>query len=252
MRILVTNDDGIQAQGLAALCGVLIDLGHRVTVIAPQDNQSGRAQAISVHPPIRARRVSFLSGLDGAFAVDGTPADCIRVLPGLMSITPDLVVSGINHGANLGTDVFRSGTVGAAREAVLSGIPAVAFSALSEIPSPGVLRYHVPEAAYLAMASPGLVINVNFPVVPNLIRVIAPVAMNGYRDETQVREVEDGQYEIRVRRSLHPADTTITDVRAALMGYVAVSRLPVLDGPQRLDQDEPLFRKMPSQDVVGG
>lgn len=252
MRVLVTNDDGIRARGLAALCGVLVELGHQVIVVAPAENQSGRSQAISMHSPIRARRVSLLPGLEGAYAVEGTPADCVRVMEALLHRAPDLVMSGINHGANLGTDVFRSGTVGAAREASLAGIPAASLSALSEVPSASVLRYHVPEIAYLAVASPGLVINVNFPVVPNLIRVIAPVARSGYRDGSEVRETGDGLYEIRLRRTLQSDDDTLTDVRAALMGYVAVSRLPALETPVPLDKDVPLVPRLPQRDAVGG
>ena len=229
MRILVTNDDGIRAQGLLALCGILLDLGHRVSVIAPAQDQSGRSQAISVHMPLYARREFVLPGLDETFAVDGTPADCIRIHAGLLADVPELVLSGINHGANLGADVFRSGTVGAAREAVLARLPAVAFSALLEVPSPEILRCHVPEAAYLAIASPGYVINVNFPVVPNLIRVIAPLAANGYHDAVETREVTDGVYELRTHRTLAPDDGDVTDLRAALTGYVSVSRLPVRD-----------------------
>jgi 5'/3'-nucleotidase SurE len=251
MRILVTNDDGIRACGLAALCGVLVELGHQVTVVAPAGNQSGRSQAISMQAPIRARRVSLLTGLVGAYAVEGTPADCVRAMEGFLPGAPDLVMSGINHGANLGPDVFRSGTVGAAREAALSGIPAVSLSTLSDVPSASLLRYHVPEVAYLAVASPGLVINVNFPVVPNLIRVIVPAATSGYRDESTVRETGDGRYEILMRRTLLPDDTTLTDIRAALMGYVTVSRLPVRETPIPLGPDLPLVPRLGHRDAGG-
>ncbi len=229
VRILVTNDDGIRAPGLLALCDVLLSLGHKVSVIAPSRDQSGRSQAVSIQTPVRAHRDFVLPGLDEAFAVEGTPADCVRIHAGLLDELPELVMSGINHGANLGADVFRSGTVGAAREAVLAGLPAVALSALSEVPSPGVLRCHVPEAAYLAIASPGFIINVNFPVLPNLIRVLAPLSTNGYRDDVAAHEVEDGVYDVSMHRTLAPEDAEITDLRAAFMGYVSVSRLPVRD-----------------------
>lgn len=125
--ILVSNDDGHFSRGLAALRAALRAIGE-VIVCAPETEQSAVSHALSLNKPLRIRDVS-----DGVFAVDGTPADCVyvalhaegRILPR----RPDLVVSGINHGLNLGQDVFYSGTVAAAREGALRGIPAIAASA---------------------------------------------------------------------------------------------------------------------------
>jgi 5'-nucleotidase len=120
--LILTNDDGIDAPGLAALREAAEGLG-RATVIAPSGPQSGCGHAVTTHAPFRAERRG-----PSSFAVEGTPADCVRL--GLSQLAPeaDWVLSGINAGGNLGADVFHSGTVAAAREAVLHGKPAVAIS----------------------------------------------------------------------------------------------------------------------------
>jgi 5'-nucleotidase len=122
-RILIlTNDDGIDAPGLAALGKAAEGLGHR-RVIAPAGPWSGRGHAVTTDGPFR-----IVGGSDGRFAVEGTPADCVRV--GLHHLAPDAewILAGINAGGNLGADVYHSGTVAAAREAVLHGRPAIALS----------------------------------------------------------------------------------------------------------------------------
>jgi len=125
--ILVSNDDGFFAPGCVALREALRDIAEVVTV-APASQQSAVSQAISLHRPVRVREVE-----PKVFAVDGTPADSVYVglfHEGILSRRPDLVVSGVNHGPNLGNDVFYSGTVAAAREAAFRGIPSIAFSQL--------------------------------------------------------------------------------------------------------------------------
>src|SRR5215472_1195644 len=123
--ILVTNDDGIHAGGLAALAGALGELGE-VWVIAPEREQSACGHALTLHRPIRA-----VSMGERRFAVNGTPSDCVNLaVLGFMPERPVLVASGINHGANLGDDVTYSGTVSAAMEATLLGVPAIAVSLL--------------------------------------------------------------------------------------------------------------------------
>ncbi len=125
--ILLSNDDGHFSRGIQALRAALQKIGD-VVIAAPETEQSAASHALSLHKPLRLRRVQ-----EGLFAIDGTPADCVyvalhaegRVVPR----RPDLVVSGINHGLNLGQDVFYSGTVAAAREGALRGVPAIAASA---------------------------------------------------------------------------------------------------------------------------
>jgi 5'-nucleotidase len=123
MHILVSNDDGILAAGISLLADACRDVGH-VTVVAPDREQSGTSHSLTLHHPLRAQRRP-----DGAFQVDGTPTDCVMLaIEGLMPERPDFVFSGINHGPNMGEDVLYSGTVSAAMEAVMLGVPGVALS----------------------------------------------------------------------------------------------------------------------------
>jgi 5'-nucleotidase len=126
--VLLSNDDGYASPGIRAMRAALLEAGGEVIVLAPESEQSASSHALSLHRPLRLRSVER-----GVFALDGTPADCVyvalhagtRVLPR----RPDLVVSGINSGMNLGQDAFYSGTIAAAREGALRGIPALATSA---------------------------------------------------------------------------------------------------------------------------
>ena len=123
MNILICNDDGYQAPGIGALYDALADLG-RVEVVAPEHNNSAKSNALTLHSPLYVHRAA-----NGFRYVNGTPADCVHIaLTGLLGWRPDLVVSGINNGANMGDDTIYSGTVGAAMEGYLMGIPALAFS----------------------------------------------------------------------------------------------------------------------------
>lgn len=126
MKILVTNDDGIHAPGITALAEALGRVGE-VAVVAPDRERSAVSHALTLHHPLRAECLG-----PGRFAVDGTPTDCVNLgIHSLLDFHPDLVVSGINRGANLGDDVTYSGTVAAAMEATLMGIPAFAISLAS-------------------------------------------------------------------------------------------------------------------------
>lgn len=129
MRILLTNDDGIEAEGLRAVRSALLGVeGIELDVIAPDSNRSAIARGITTRAPLAVAEVPFDDGGTG-FATDGTPVDCVRFADlGLGGGRPDLIVSGINHGANLGDDVTYSGTVAAALEGIILGIPAIAVS----------------------------------------------------------------------------------------------------------------------------
>ncbi|HEX9165123.1 MAG TPA: 5'/3'-nucleotidase SurE [Gemmatimonadales bacterium] len=126
MRILVSNDDGILAPGIAVLAEACRRVGQ-VTVVAPDREQSGTSHSLTLHHPLRPTRRH-----DGSFQVDGTPTDCVLLAIGqLMPDAPDFVFSGINHGPNMGEDVLYSGTVSAAMEAVALGVPGIAVSLAS-------------------------------------------------------------------------------------------------------------------------
>ena len=129
MRVLLTNDDGIQATGLHEGRRALEALeGIEVKVIAPDSNRSATARSITTRSPLWVREVDFGDGEFG-FATEGTPVDCVRFADlGLLGERPELIVSGINHGSNLGDDITYSGTVAAALEGIVLGIPAVAVS----------------------------------------------------------------------------------------------------------------------------
>lgn len=165
--VLLSNDDGHTAPGLAAVRAALSTHAD-VIVCAPEANQSATSHALSLHRVLRLRRLS-----EGAFSVDGTPADCVyvalhagtRILPR----RPDLVVSGMNHGLNLGQDVFYSGTVAAAREGALRGIPSIALSAdvAADVAAAAALGTRLALALHAAVARGAVfttpLLNVNIP-----------------------------------------------------------------------------------------
>lgn len=123
MKILISNDDGYQAPGIVALYEALKTIAD-VEVVAPEHNNSAKSNALTLHSPLYVHKAH-----NGFRYVNGTPADCVHIaLTGLLGYRPDLVVSGINNGANMGDDTIYSGTVGAAMEGYLFGIPAIAFS----------------------------------------------------------------------------------------------------------------------------
>jgi len=127
MKILVSNDDGYLATGINVLTEALQAVAD-VIVVAPDRNRSAASNSLTVHSPLRVQKVA-----DNRYSVDGTPSDCVHLaLTGFLDVEPDLVVSGINHGANLGDDVIYSGTVAAAMEGRFLGLPAIAVSLASE------------------------------------------------------------------------------------------------------------------------
>ncbi len=133
MRLLISNDDGIFAQGIRVLANTLAQAGHQVTVVCPDRERSATGHGLTMHDPIRAEQVdSIFDSSIQAWACSGTPSDCVKLALGaLLDQPPDFVLSGINHGANLGTDILYSGTVAAAMEGVIEGIPSMALSLTS-------------------------------------------------------------------------------------------------------------------------
>ena len=169
MRILLTNDDGIQAVGIRHLYKGLVAAGHDVLVAAPISEQSAVGHAITIASPLRVKEFCE-NGFQG-LGVSGTPADCVKLaLTTLMAEKPDLVVSGINAGANVGIDILYSGTVSAATEGALMGYPAVAVSDDNFAPSDLTAQGEY-VAAFIAgrpweAAPPRCVLNLNFPNLP--------------------------------------------------------------------------------------
>ncbi|BAY74862.1 stationary-phase survival protein SurE [Nostoc linckia NIES-25] len=133
MKLLISNDDGISAMGIRTLANYLAQAGHDVTVVCPDRERSATGHGLTMHQPIRAEIVeSFFDPAVKAWACDGTPSDCVKLaLWALLDTPPDFVLSGINQGANLGTEILYSGTVSAAMEGLIEGIPSVAMSLTS-------------------------------------------------------------------------------------------------------------------------
>ena len=165
MHILVSNDDGYTATGLEALVGALKDLGE-LTVVAPETNHSGASNSLTLNRPLAVRQAA-----NGFFYINGTPSDCVHVaLTGLLDRRPDLVVSGINNGANMGDDTLYSGTVAAATEGYLFGIPAIAFSQVvkgwEHIEAAAAVARRVVERQLAEPLAAPVLLNVNIPNLP--------------------------------------------------------------------------------------
>ncbi len=164
MRILISNDDGYLAPGLAALADALAAIAE-VVVVAPDSNRSGASNSLSLDRPLSVQQAA-----NGCYFVNGTPTDCVHVaLTGLLDYRPDLVVSGINNGQNMGDDTLYSGTVAAATEAYLFGIPAIAFSQVDHgwqhIDAAARMARDIVQRRFDGLASPFL-LNVNIPNLP--------------------------------------------------------------------------------------
>jgi len=169
MRFLISNDDGIHSEGIIQLASSISELGE-VTVVAPDIERSATGHAITMHYPLRVREVK-LPGLNvNAFAVDGTPADCVKLgIDELLDYKPDFVLTGINRGANLGTDVLYSGTVSAAIEGCIMGVPSAAFSLVladkMDYSLAGKVAVEVIKKLADMNLAPSTLVNVNIPNV---------------------------------------------------------------------------------------
>jgi 5'-nucleotidase len=242
MRLLLSNDDGVSALGLRTLANQLAEAGHEVTVVCPDQERSATGHGLTLHHPIRAEQVeSIFHPAVKAWACSGTPADCVKLaLWALLEQPPDLVLAGINHGSNLGTDVLYSGTVSAAMEGVIEGIPGIAFSLCSF-----TSREFTAAAAFAEMLVAQLekqplpellLLNVNVPAVePEAIAGVA-ITRQGIRRYVDVFEKRldprgktyywlAGEVLEEVKE---PGDRSIqaqTDVEAVRNNYIAITPL---------------------------
>ncbi len=165
MKILVSNDDGYLATGINVLAEAMGEIAE-VVVVAPDRNHSGASNSLTLHSPLRIRRVR-----DGFYCVNGTPSDSVHLaLSGYLDFEPDLVVSGINHGANLGDDVIYSGTVAAAMEGRFLGFPAVAVSLVgpraTHFETAGRVARDIVDRLGRDKLPPDIILNVNVPDRP--------------------------------------------------------------------------------------
>ncbi len=239
MRVLLTNDDGIAARGLQSLRRALVALGGiDVVTIAPDSNRSATARSITTRSPLAVEEVTFEDGNVG-YATTGTPVDCVRFAElGLGGPRPDLIVSGINHGANLGDDITYSGTVAAALEGIVLGIPAFAFSQQTAGGGLGYVsgRFDFTLAAGFAArlvdrvrseAMPeATLINVNFPGVEVTGVEVTALGKRIYNDELKLLdEVDESgrkRYEIYGWKPGYK-EAEGTDLSAIAAGRIAVT-----------------------------
>jgi 5'-nucleotidase len=259
MRVLLTNDDGIEADGLQTLRRALAQLpGIDLAVIAPDGNRSAMARSITTRRPLWVQEVDFDDGTVG-YATDGTPVDCVRLarLGLIEGFEAELVVAGINHGSNLGDDITYSGTVAAALEAIVLGLPGIAVSQQS---SARELDFRVGSGFDFGVAASftarlvaelksvplplGTLLNVNAPGVhPDGVEV-ARLGKRVYRDELSL--VDEGAGGRRLYRiygdASYERDETGTDLAAVAQGRIAVTPIHFdltdrdgLDALQRYD-----------------
>jgi 5'-nucleotidase len=241
LNVLLTNDDGIEAEGLQAMRTALAALDDvRLAVIAPDGNRSAMARSITTRRPLWVEEVPFADGTVG-YATDGTPVDCVRLasLGLVQDFATNLVVSGINHGANLGDDITYSGTVAAALEGVVLGIPAIAVSQQSKARAldfryDGGFGFEV-AAGFVA----GLVeriedvplpaatlLNVNVPAgTPEGVEVTS-LGKRIYRDELKLQHEEDGP-PARRRYWIYGSDPGFHDEPGTDLAAVAAGRIAV-------------------------
>lgn len=171
MKLLISNDDGIFATGIRTLADTMAAAGHQVWVVCPDRERSATGHGLTLHKPIRAEQIEGVFHPDiQAWACSGTPSDCVKLALGaILESSPDMVLSGINQGANLGTDVLYSGTVSAAMEGVIEGIPAIALSLTNYafknfLPAAQFAKALVNAFTEFPLKSPPL-LNVNIPAV---------------------------------------------------------------------------------------
>ncbi|MBU0508042.1 5'/3'-nucleotidase SurE [bacterium] len=229
MRVLISNDDGIQAPGLSALIQALRGFGE-IWVVAPDREQSAVGHAITMHEPIRLFPWK-LEGADHTFAISGTPGDCVKLaLTELMPQRPDIVVSGINRGENTGISVIYSGTVSAATEGAINGLPSLAVSLASYTSTDyadaaQVARFMVERVAEHRLP-PDTLLNVNVPSLPmEHIRGIRVVRQGRarFQETFDKRTAPRGDVYYWMDGACVPLEETDTDATTLHAGYVTVT-----------------------------
>lgn len=225
--LLLTNDDGVQARGLRVLREALLPLGH-VVVVAPTHEQSATSHAITIDRPLR-----HVQHAADVHSIDGTPADCVYLAllePRFLPRRPTLVVSGVNHGSNLGTNVFYSGTIAGAREGALRGIPAIAFSHDGDVDAPWIGRYVYEMVERTLLAPPPAkdvpLVNVNFPRDEPRGVVVARVGRHIYEERVIPRLDPGGREYFWIGgKVVDYGDEAGSDKKYVDDGYVAVTAL---------------------------
>ncbi len=198
MRFLITNDDGIFAPGIRVLIEKLSQLGE-IYVVAPNQERSGVGHGITVNRPLRIEKLSLFSNVKESYMMDGTPADCVKLALEAMDLEVDYVVSGINNGANLSTDVFYSGTVSAAIEGALQNIPAIAVS-LCHNSGDDKLHYETAANYVLQLLSGSSDVLQQFP----LLNINVPNLEEGQARGVKATQLGVGRYKNEFEQRLDP------------------------------------------------
>lgn len=232
MRILVVNDDGITAEGICRLARLALNFGE-VWVAAPSQQCSAMSHRITVRGEIEVKPVEFPVAEVTAYSIGGTPADCVKVaLKYLLPEKPDIVFSGINCGYNTGMDILYSGTVGAAMEALLNGIPAIAFSSEENGVFDVVEEYLVPVTRELLEEKlpRNEIWNVNFPgcaaaALKGILRERVPAQGQFFLDQYERTELDNGGFVLKAGGAREERAEEGTDIRAVLDRYISIGRI---------------------------
>jgi len=235
MKILLTNDDGYTSEGLSALTDALMADGHEVWVCAPSTERSASSHAMTLHQEITITKFA-----ERRYHCSGTPVDCIlyATKAKVFDHHPDLVISGINHGFNISTDILYSGTVAAAREAALTGLKAIAVSCSRDkdgtFPFARAAAFVVEHLEqFSALASPDCIININVPGEGNGEWRSGVPSYLDYHDVVERRQPIDDEHSVilGMRGGIAPSqrcNTTQSDFRLVQAGYVSVTALAIL------------------------
>lgn len=244
MKLLISNDDGVFAQGIRSLANGLAAVGHEVTVVCPDRERSATGHGLTLHHPIRAEQVeNIFEPSITAWACSGTPADSVKVgLFGILDSPPDLVLAGINHGPNVATDILYSGTVSAAMEGLIQGIPSIAFSlgSYSSREFQGTVEFAQQLIQTLEknpLPEP-LLLNINVPAVPSSEINGVMITRQGIRRYVDILEKRldprgktyywlagELMEDVELLNAPSEGDKLITDVHALRQHFITITPL---------------------------
>jgi 5'-nucleotidase len=229
MQILLTNDDGIFAPGLAAIYKELVKIGD-VTVVAPADSRSGTSHSVTFYEPLVCNKVD-INGQFTGFSVQGSPADCVKLACLQLCKQPiDLLVAGINNGANAGINIYYSGTVAAAMEGALLKVPAVATSLVvdEKMDFEKAAEYCTKIIKKLLPLESGYVVNINIPQLskgkPKGIKVV-PQSTGGLHEHYDTKKNEQGQTVFQLAGGRHRDEQDPTDATSLADGFITITAL---------------------------
>ncbi len=223
MRILITNDDSVSAEGLIPLAKWCQKLGE-VTVVVPKNEQSAKSHGIEIHAPFEVQKLE-IDGVE-VYTVDSTPADCVRYAVLGVELKFDLIISGINRGLNIGTDILYSGTVSAAREAAILGIPAIALSTPPEYYPDAVV--HLDEVfAYInerSLLDIHGTYNINIPENPKGIRI---TRQGGSYYSDSFDDMGGGMFKAHGKCVYASKNNPTLDTETTMNGYISIMPITI-------------------------